>query len=98
MAKTRKPGRPAGVRNESTTTVAVFPPTCPKCQSTERRSIRVVIERQIRGSQDGHPHTHILWRRVRCKACGQLFTEREYQNRVHAEPDPETIENLDSFS
>lgn len=92
----RKPGRPAGVTTTAAAIVATFPAACPRCQSTDRESIRIVRERAIAGTMpNGQPQTHIVWRRVRCNACGQYWIEREHQNRVPEAPPKETIENPD---
>jgi len=87
MAKDRKTsGRPAGSHNSEHAVVAVIPAACPKCQSTERESMRIVRERYLPGiTPTGQPRTHIIWRRVRCKACGQYFIEQEHQNRIGGE-------------
>ena len=96
MSKNTKPGRPAGSRNSEHTVVTVIPAACPTCGSTDRESIRIVIERELPGlTPNGQPRTHIVWRRVRCRACGQYFVEQEHQNRVERE---ETIGNPDSCS
>lgn len=93
MAKNNA-GRPAGTHNSTQAIVAVIPAACPKCLSTEREAIRIIRERNLPGkTPTGQPMTHILWRRVRCKDCGQYFTEMEYQNRPS---EKKRIENLDS--
>jgi uncharacterized Zn finger protein len=75
--------------------VAVIPAACPSCRSTERESIRIVIEREAAGTMpSGQPRTHIVWRRVRCKNCGQYYIEQEHRNRVAEK----TIGNPDSFT
>jgi uncharacterized Zn finger protein len=80
MAK--KPGRPSGSRNSESFIVIVVPAACPKCQATERESVRIVRERHLPGTcPGGQPRTHVVWRRVRCLHCGQYFTEQEHQNR-----------------
>lgn len=78
MAK-KTTGRPAGTRNSDSVTVSVVPAACPKCRSTEREAVRIIREREIHGtSPNGQPRTHIVWRRVRCKSCGQYFVEQEH--------------------
>jgi len=96
MAKNKNAGRPLGSRNSAAATVVVIPAACPKCGSTERESVRIVRERCLPGlTRTGQPRTHIVWRRVRCRSCGQYFVEQEHQNRVAPE---KTIENPDSSS
>jgi hypothetical protein len=100
MAK--KKGRPAGTRNAEFTVVPNILAACPSCQSTERESVRIVIERHIPGiSPAGKPRTHIVWRRVRCKNCKRYYIEQEHQNRIEPEEianSEERIEILDSCS
>lgn len=81
--KTRRRGRPEGTRNSPHKVVEVVPGQCPHCHSTDRESIRVINEREMPGtSPAGSPRTHIVWRRVRCKACEAYYTEMQHENRI----------------
>ena len=88
MEKKKTSGRPAGTHNCENMMIAVIPASCPTCRSTEKESIRILIERYLPGIMpNGQPRTHIVWRRVRCRACGQYYTEQEHQNRVDQSPE-----------
>lgn len=79
----RQVGRPVGTKNSEAMIVDLVPAACPRCKSTERASVCIVRERIQDGqAPNGQPRTHIIWRRVRCKSCGQYFIEMEHQNRV----------------
>jgi len=79
----KKPGRPAGSKNSPAAIVEVVPAQCPGCQSTARESIRILKTRPIAGTAPGGAErTHIVWRRVRCKACQRYFTEMTHENRT----------------
>ena len=72
----RKPGRPKGSRNGEAVRVANT--RCGKCQSTEKKAIRIVRERLYSGADDkGRPYSRMVWRRVQCANCGQHRVEIE---------------------
>lgn len=86
MAKKRTqqktPGRPAGSPNEQAVQTTVPISRCPKCGSTERVPYYNRRERAISGvTPDGHPYTHVVWRRTRCENCGQVRDDRTYEQR-----------------
>lgn len=55
---------------------------CPKCGSTERTNYNGTKEREIHGTlRDGTSYTHIVWKRCRCKQCGQSRVEIFHENR-----------------
>lgn len=76
-----KKGRPRGATNIPRPVVAAIPAACPTCGATESESLRIVVERPIAGEINGHRYTHVVWRNVRCKMCGQHFRVRSYENR-----------------
>jgi len=76
-----KKGRPAGALNLDRPIVVTLPPACPACLGTESESLRIVTEQAIAGTIDGHVYTHVVWRNVRCKLCGQHFRVRSYEYR-----------------
>lgn len=83
MLATRKQGRPRGAKTVDRDLVAVIPAACPRCHSTEREPYDKVREREISGrTVDGHPYTHVVWRKTRCRGCGQARTERHYECRA----------------
>lgn len=63
---------------------------CPRCHSTERERYFHTTERAIDGTtpasspEPGRPFTHVVWRRTRCKSCGQVRIDRFYENRSPA--------------
>jgi hypothetical protein len=66
---------------EAPETVTVEPSRCQSCGSTEREKYFCTTTRAIAGSHDGQPYTHIVWRRTRCKACGQVRIDKSYEHR-----------------
>lgn len=81
--KTRRRGRPEGRPNSPHLVVDLVPAHCPHCQSTDRKTIRIIREQEAVGtSPAGSPRTHIVWRRVRCDHCRAYFTEMVHENRV----------------
>lgn len=80
-------GRKTGARNKKNPPVVEKGESiCPKCKSTERTPYVAPIERAIRGSRDGTPHTHIIWRRTSCADCGQFRFDKSYENRPQQTP------------
>ena len=78
-----KRGRPPGAKTEDRMVVSVIPAACPRCRSTSREPYDKVRERAIAGrTVDGHAYTHVVWRKTKCKACGQARIERHYENRT----------------
>lgn len=69
-------------KNRRADVVRVLPSACKVCGSTEREPYFNVRERAIAGERDGQPHTHVVWRRTRCKACTQTRDDIAYENRV----------------
>lgn len=52
------------------------------CNSTEREPYFGVIERYLPGrDENGLPYTHVIWRRTRCKKCGQARRDISRENR-----------------
>lgn len=69
-------GRPPGQKNHERPQVVVKPTCCPRpeCRSTQREVLRIAVTREIAGvTQEGHEYTHIVWRDVQCRACGQHY-------------------------
>lgn len=55
---------------------------CTKCDSTERVPYFGTVTRAISGlDPEGKVFTHVIWRRTRCKACGQARIDRHRENR-----------------
>lgn len=55
---------------------------CPGCDSTDRTHYSSTIERRIDGEHDGKPFTHVLWKRCRCRSCGQSRVDIVRENRA----------------
>lgn len=63
--------------------VAGDPTRCPSCGSTEREPYNNTREHDFAGLDDhGRPYTHVVWRRTRCRACGQSRDDRFRENRL----------------
>ena len=79
----RKGGRPKGSKNRLAPVVAAPASECPApgCGSTERGPYLDRTEQAYDGLIDGKPYTHIVRRRCRCLACGQLRIDRTYERR-----------------
>lgn len=78
--------------------VALIPSACPRCGCTERESVRIIRERRIAGkAPNGQPRTHIVWRRVRCRACRRYYIEQEHQNRTAAAGEKKEYKNPATF-
>lgn len=75
-------GRPTGSPNVKAATVSK-PSQCiqANCQSTEREVLNTTETAYSGIDGDGRKYTHIVRRRVRCKACGQVRIDRELVNR-----------------
>lgn len=77
-----KPGRPPGRTNDAVLQTTAAISRCPKCGSTERVPYYNRRERAIAGvTPEGHPYTHVVWRRTRCENCGQVRDDRTYEQR-----------------
>lgn len=82
-----KRGRPIGAKTQQRDVVLVLPAACVRCHSTEREPYDKVRERAITGrTTDGHIYTHVVWRKTRCRACGQARIERHYEFRHEKKP------------
>lgn len=69
--------------NLSKKVVQTVPAACPRCAATKRSVLRISAERELRGfTSNGQARTHIIWRRVRCDACGQHYAEQTHENRI----------------
>ena len=78
----RKPGRPKGSKNKTRQVVAVVPPRCKKCGSTDRTPYmghRRVMQR-AGTAPDGKPYNRITWRDTKCLACNQVRVDLIYEN------------------
>ena len=72
----RSPGRPKGSKDSDP--VRVTNTGCGKCQSTKKKSIRIVQERPMSGTDDqGRPYNRVVWRRVQCANWGHYRVEIE---------------------
>lgn len=71
-------GRPQGSPNVKDQTVSK-PSRCirPGCGCTERVVLQTTTQEYAGLDGDGRPYTHIIRRRVRCTACGQVRIDRE---------------------
>jgi hypothetical protein len=82
IKQTVKRGRPVGAKTAERDVVLVLPAACVRCHSTERAPYDKIRERAISGrTTDGRPYTHVVWRKTRCRACGQARVERHYEHR-----------------
>jgi hypothetical protein len=54
---------------------------CRACGSTDREGYYGVRVLQMAGAHEGEPYTHIVWRRTRCRCCGQMRVDRSYEHR-----------------
>lgn len=81
MANAKKPQSPKAARTKNPPVVDAKPTACPTCSSTEREPYFNVRERAIAGERDGRPYTHVVWRRTRCKACGQTRDDKAFEHR-----------------
>lgn len=76
-----KPRAPRAIKPPVVKAVATSCPV-PTCGSTEREPYFNVRERAIAGvDQEGKPFTHVVWRRTRCKTCGQTRDDKTFENR-----------------
>lgn len=76
-------GRPPGAENVKDQTVSK-PSRCTAngCDSTERSTLNTTEQEHSGLDGDGKPYTHIIRRRVQCKACGQVRIDRELVYRA----------------
>jgi len=83
--KAARCGRPAGAKNIERPAVIERPAGCSSCGSTEREFLRIAAEEPIAGvlpAPFDHVYTHIVWRNVRCRACGQHYRLICYEHRA----------------
>lgn len=80
-ASPTKAGRPTGAKTNKAPPVTGEKTRCPACGSTDRDPYFATVEHAIEGIRDGRPHTHIVWRRTKCRDCGQIRQDRCYENR-----------------
>jgi len=87
--KSKRAGRPAGSPNAHRQVVRAVPPRCPSCNSTDREPYSAIIREMEHGGEapDGKAYTHVVWRRTKCRDCGQHLTVALYENRT-LEPRP----------
>lgn len=53
---------------------------CPKCDSTDREAYHNVKELPSRGkTADGRNYNLVVWRRTKCKNCGQMRIDRTFE-------------------
>ena len=87
MAKRKKAavsnaGRPEGAKTGNYETAEVVATQCNACSSSNREPYFGKIERGIAGVlSDGREYSHVVWRRTRCRDCGQARIDRSYENR-----------------
>lgn len=75
-------GRPRGSRNQPANQTDGQLTRCAKCGSTEREPYQWKQEQEFAGTDGGgQPYTHIVRRRTRCAACGQMRIDRTFENR-----------------
>jgi hypothetical protein len=83
MSKAKQPSAAKSARSKPPIVEAT--PTRCKCGSTERERYFHTLKRAIAGvTAGGQPYTHVVWRRTRCRACGQVRTDRGRENRREA--------------
>jgi len=77
----QKRGRPVGSKTQQAPTVVYAKPPCPRpaCGSTDRAVIGIVRIREISGFHEGQQYNRVVWRRVRCKACQQIYILTSYE-------------------
>lgn len=79
----QKHGRPKGAKNHRRPVVVSIPPSCPQdqggCGATDYEILRIANEMEYAGEINGHCYDRIIWRRVRCRACGNHFTVKSYE-------------------
>lgn len=80
-SKRSRAGRPAGAKTNKQAPVTGDKTRCPKCDSTEREAYFATVEHAVEGVRDEKPYTHVVWRRTRCRSCGQIRQDRFYENR-----------------
>lgn len=75
-------GRPRGSKTTAPDVVTVTASRCRKCDSTEREAYSKTREFERSGVDgEGRPYSHVVWRRTRCRKCGQRRVDRSYENR-----------------
>lgn len=73
-------GRLPGSKNRDWTEVGQIPARCPSCLSTEREILRIAAAEDFSGMLDnGIIYDRVVWRNVRCRACGQFYRVRTYE-------------------
>ena len=77
----KRAGRPTGAKTQQQPPVDGEKTRCQGCGSTERDPYFGTTEHEIVGVRDGRPYTHVVWRRTKCRACGQLRLDRFFENR-----------------
>ncbi len=65
--------------NSTERQAVVRPARCPACGSTSHVVARKIVERDLAGEIAGQPYDRVIWRRLRCRQCQQLYTARFYE-------------------
>lgn len=80
----KQKGRPKGAKNVSENQTVVLP-QCGSCGSSERTPYQKVNEVEHGGkTAEGEEYTHIVFKRTKCKNCGQQRVDRIRENRKTA--------------
>lgn len=78
----KKRGRPARAKNIRRPEVVDLATRCPTCDSTARGPYKALPVQAWDGLDPaGNPFTHIVRRVCHCLKCGQVRTDRTYENR-----------------
>ncbi len=76
----KPPAAPSNRKSKPAFKTVVRPGRC-LCGSTRRTGYTSIVTRELNGAIDGHPYTHIVWKRTRCSDCGQTRVDLFHENR-----------------
>lgn len=69
-------------KSEVPKVITVATSRCPTCGSTDRDPYYGVKTMAHGGiTADGDLYTHVVWRRTRCCACGQIRIDKSFESR-----------------
>lgn len=79
-------GRPQGAKTQKLPQAEAVPSAC-RCGSTEREPYFNKREVPINGvTPEGRTYNVVVWRRTRCKACGQQRDDKSFEFRNVPKP------------
>lgn len=76
----RRGGRAKGTPNRPKVHIQTMPPNCPKCHCTEMEGLGQTRQPlEYAGKIQGRPYNLVRKLRRKCKGCGQILVQTQYE-------------------